>query len=49
MPLPPAAAAFICASIAVSSADSVTPFEVSVVDVALVADALAEPLKLALD
>ena len=32
-----------------SAAESVTPFEVSVVDVALVADALDEPLKLALD
>ena len=49
MALPLVAPAFICASNAVSSADSVTPFEVSVVDVALVVDVLDEPLKLALD
>ncbi len=49
MPPAPAAPAFICDSNAVRLADSETPFEVSVVDVALVADTLVEPLKLALD
>ena len=45
----PLAPALICDSNAVRLADSVTPFEVSVVDVALVVGALVEPLKLALD